>query len=381
MLVKRRFVRVIRLSAMVSTLMLLCLAIYSSAATVEDAPLLKNLGQFTAADVPERGPTEPGPTTRTWWDPTTVPSTQPTPVGNGIAQHPMLYAGEGYNTLFLVNDGKVIWTYSSGRGGEIDDIWLMTNGHILYSRMSFIEEVTPQKQIVFHFDAPKGTEIHTCQPIGLDKVLFVENGLPPKAILMNKATGAIEMEHALPAPSETDAKTVHPQFRHFRMTAAGTYLAGHLNMGKVVEYDKDFNPIFTYEIRGPWSAARLKNGNTLINSESGRVVREVNPKGETVWEFNLRTDPATGQKSDLPEGMLMGNNQTAERLANGNTIICASTGGAKGDERIKRTQVIEVTPDKKIVWELRDWKNLGPATTVQILDEPGIPEKPGDLQR
>ena len=116
-------------------------------------------------------------------------------------------------------------------------------------------------------------------------------------------------------------------------------------------------------------------------AEMGRVVREVNPKGETVWEFNLRTDPATGQKSDLPEGMLMGNNQTAERLANGNTIICASTGGAKGEERIKRTQVIEVAPDKKIVWALQDWKNLGPATTVQLLDEPGVPENPGELQR
>jgi hypothetical protein len=162
-------------------------------AKAEDPPLLKILGQFTAADVPQLGPSEPGPATRTWWDPTTVPSTQPTPPGKGIAQHPMLYAGEGYNTLFLVNDGKVIWTYSSGRGGEIDDIWLMSNGHILYSRMSFIEEVTPQKKIVFHFDAPKGTEIHTCQPIGLDKVLFVENGLPPKAIIMNKASGAVEM--------------------------------------------------------------------------------------------------------------------------------------------------------------------------------------------
>ena len=158
------------------------------------------------------------------------------------------------------------------------------------------------------------------------------------------------------------------------MTKDGTYLAPHLNMGKVVEYDKDFKPIWTYEIRGPWSAARLKNGNTLINSESGRVVREVNPKGETVWEFNLRTDPATNQKSDLPEGVLMGNNQTAERLSNGNTIICASTAGAKGEERIKRTQIIEVTPDKKIAWSLRDWKNLGPATTGESCDLPARSE-------
>ncbi len=150
----------------------------------------------------------------------------------------------------------------------------------------------------------------------------------------------------------------------------------------MVEYDKDFKPIWTYEIRGPWSAVRLKNGNTLINSESGHVVREVNSKGQTIWAFNLRTDPASGQKSDLPDGILLGNNQTAERLANGNTIICASTAGARGGkERIKRTQVIEVTPDKKIIWVLRDWKNLGPATTVQLLDEPGLPENPGDLQR
>src|SRR5947207_3777972 len=163
--------------------------IIPAVAQQQDPPLLKILDQFTAPDTPARGPFEPGPTTRTWWDPTTVPSTQPVPIGDGLAQHPMLYAGEGYNTLFLVNHRKVIWTYSSGKGGEIDDIWLMTNGHILYTRMSFIEEVTPQKKVVWHYDAPTGREIHTCQPIGLDRVLFVENGLPPKAIIMNKSTG------------------------------------------------------------------------------------------------------------------------------------------------------------------------------------------------
>ena len=44
-------------------------------------------------------------------------------------------------------------------------------------------------------------------------------------------------------------------------------------------------------------------------------------------------------------------------------------------------KITECNPDKKIVWVLQDWKNLGPATTAQFLDEPGIPEKPGDLQR
>ena len=46
-------------------------------------------------------------------------------------------------------------------------------------------------------------------------------------------------------------------------------------------------------------------------------------------------------------------------------------------------QFIEVTPEKKIVWALRSWDepaNFGPATTLQLLDEPGVPEN-GELLR
>jgi hypothetical protein len=343
---------------------------------IPEGQFQKILDKFTAPDVPKSGPAEIEPGKRYWLDgldPASDLTISPDLPGKGIAQHPMLYAGELYNQLFLVKNGKVIWTYASGSGGEIDDIWLMTNGHILYTRQSFIEEVTPQKKVVWHYDAPKGTEIHTCQPIGLDKVLFVENGLPPKAIIINKTTGKVELQHALLAKSADDPKSIHGQFRRFRMTKDGTFLAPHLDMDKVVEYDKDFKVMWSYDISLPWSAVRLKNGNTLINSE-GRLVREVNPKGETVWEFKL---------AELPAGVDKRNNQTADRLANGNTIICGRPLGpkAKGVDWIKTAQVVEVTPDKKVVWVLQDWKNLGPATTVQLLDEPGIPEKPGDLQR
>jgi hypothetical protein len=284
----------------------------------------------------------------------------------------MLYAGEGYNTIFLVNHGKVGWTWSAGRGGEIDDIWMLTNGHILFTRQLQVEEVTPQKEVVWHYDAPAGTEIHTCQPIGLDKVLLVQNGLPPKLMLIDKKTGKVEMEHALPAESLTDPKTVHPQFRRMRMTAKGTYLAPFLMMNKVVEYDKNFKPIWTYEISSPWAAVRLHNGNTLIVDEHDRLVREVNPKSERVWEF---------KQADLPPDIVLHNIQTAERLANGNTVIFSSTGGTKLEDRPNIIQALEVTKDKKLVWVLQDWKNLGPATTAQFLDEPGVPERPGDLQR
>jgi hypothetical protein len=43
-------------------------------------------------------------------------------------------------------------------------------------------------------------------------------------------------------------------------------------------------------------------------------------------------------------------------------------------------QLVEVTPDKKVVWALRDWTILGPASSTQLLDEPGVAEN-RELQR
>ena len=346
----------------------LALVVSTSAGPPAGSPLLKVLDRFIAPDVPATGPGEGAALPRNWPEPASIPERP----GRGIAQHPMLYAGEGYNTIFVVNHGKVVWTYSAGRGGEIDDAWMLTNGHILFTRQLQVEEVTPQKEVVWHYDAPAGTEIHTCQPIGLDKVLLVRNGLPPKLMVIDKKTGKVEVEHALPAESLTDPKTVHPQFRRIRMTAKGTYLAPFLTMNKVIEYDKNFKPIWTYEIQSPWAAVRLHNGNTLIVDEHDRLVREVNPKGETVWEF---------KQADLPPDVVFHNIQTAQRLANGNTVIFSSTGGTKPEDRPNIIQAVEVTKEKKLVWVLQDWKNLGPATTGQFLDQPGVPERPGDLQK
>jgi outer membrane protein assembly factor BamB len=340
----------------------------SRAAEPTAAPLLPLLARFTAPGVPALGPAEVA-ATRNWDAPTTPAPARP---GRGLAQHPMLYGGEGHNTLFLVNEGKVIWTYGSGQGGEIDDVWLLSNGHILYTRQTFVEEVTPEKKVVWHYDAPPGTEIHTAQPIGLDKVLFIQNGLPPKLIILNKTTGTIETSRDLPAQSFNDQKTVHPQFRRIRMTAAGTSLLSFLKMGQVVELDRDFKDIWRYEIPTPWAAIRLHNGNTLIVDERDRLVREVSPEKKTVWEFT---------QADLPPDVTFRNIQTAERLANGNTVIFSSTGGAKREDKPNLIQCVEVTPDKKVVWVLQDWKNLGPATTAQFLDQPGLSEKPGDVQR
>ena len=321
------------------------------------------LDRFSAADVPALGPAETEVAPGRWITNAAPPSANLP--GKGLAQHPMLYIGEGYNKMFIINQGKVIWTYSTGRGNEYDDVWMLSNGNILFTRMQYVAEVTPKKEVVWRYDAPTNTEIHCCQPIGLDKVLFIQNALPPKLMVVNIKTKAFELQHDLPAKSLDDQKTVHAQFRRVRYTAQGTYLVPFLNMNQVVEYDKNFKEVWRYEIPTPWAAIRLKNGNTLITNERDKLTREVNTKGETVWE--LRPD-------DLPEAYRFINTQSCTRLANGNTIICSRGGNGKGP------QLVEVTRDKKVVWVLQDWATLGPATAVQILDDPGIPENPGESE-
>ena len=324
-------------------------------AAQEVYPMLDVLKDFLAPDVPAKGPSESDPE-RKWTPPETLPDWP----GEGIAQHPMIYGGEGYNKILLVNEGKVIWSYGTGK---VNDIWMLSNGHVLFAAGGKITEVTPKKEVVWSYDPPSGYSIHSCQPIGLDKVLFVANGLPAKVAIVDKATGSFVVDHTL----DDAGDDAHSQFRRIRMTADGTYLLPYLKVGKVVEYDSAFTPIWSYEIQTPWAAIRLRNGNTLITDERDRNVREVNAQGETVWEFT---------QADLPPNAIQHNTQTSDRLANGNTVIFSSTSG----EAPPMIQAIELTADKEVVWVLEDWQNLGPATTAQFLDQPGFPEVPGDLQ-
>ncbi len=293
--------------------------------------------------------------------------------GKGLAQHPFLYCGEwqqrgkSEQVMYLVRDGKIVWTYTIPGKEEYGDCTRLSNGNIIFSRRLSASEITPDKKIVWHYDAPQNTEIHTAQPIGKDRVLIMQNGNPAKALLINKKSGKIEKEIILPVRRP---ENVHGQFRHIRMTRAGTFLVAHLDLGKVVEYDKNGREIWSVDAPSAWAAVRLKNGNTLISGNQHGYVREVNKKGETVWEIN---------KNELP-GIPLYTVQEVTRLTNGNTLINNWCGSLPLGEWSKTVQLVEVTPDKKVVWALRDWTKLGPASSTQLLDEPGKPEK-GDLQR
>lgn len=319
------------------------------------------LDRFTDRNVPPRGKDEREIDEPTWK--IAKESADGALPGEGIARHAMLYIGEGCNRMFLVRDGKVIWTYDTGKGWEYDDVWMKNNGNIVFTRMYWAGEVTPDKRIVWRRDCLENEEYHTIQPIDNERVLMAVCAPRPYCMIVNTKSGIVEYRHDIPYG---DPGWPHGQFRRFRMTANGTFLVPYLSLNRVVEYDRDFRVIFDYPIDKPWAAVKLKNGNYLMGDEAHGLVREVTPGRCTVWELSL---------TELPEECRLYDFQSFVRLENGNTILCSRGNGGLSP------QMVEVTTDKKVVWVLNDWRELGPCTAAQIFSESGDPEKPGDLQR
>jgi hypothetical protein len=286
--------------------------------------------------------------------------------GKGLAQHDFLYAGESHDrTIFIVRQGKIVWSYGDPAGkGEISDAVMLSNRNVLFAHQFGVTEITPEKAVVWNYDAPAGHEIHTAIPIGKERVLYIQNGDPAVLRVIDIATNIIEKEITLTVkrPSST-----HGQFRHARLTDKGTLLVAHMDLNKVVEYDSDGNELWSFPGTNPWGVTPLSNGNVLITDRLG--VREITRRGDCVWSF------APSDVPNYPFASL----QQAWRLPNGNTVINNWINEwTKTEENIPGgIQAIEVTPEKKVVWALRSWTSpadLGPATTFQFLDQPSIAE-------
>src|SRR5205085_2434316 len=111
------------------------------------------------------------------------------PAGTGLARHDFFYAGESKTErMFIIRNGAVAWEYTHPGKGEISDAVLLPNGNVLFAHQFAITEINPAKVVVWNYDAPPNREIHTAQPMGNHSVIFVQNGDPAKAVVINKTS-------------------------------------------------------------------------------------------------------------------------------------------------------------------------------------------------
>ncbi|MDE6785461.1 MAG: hypothetical protein K2J46_00260, partial [Muribaculaceae bacterium] len=168
-------------------------------------------------------------------------------VSTDLSKHDFFYAGESKQPrMYIVKNGEIEWQHlASERKGEISDAVLMTDGNMLIAHQYGIAEIAPDHSTIWSYDAPEGCEIHTIQPIGEDKVLFIQNGMPAKVVVMEIPSLKILKEFTLPV---SEKGSVHGQFRNARLTSRGTLLVANMGLGFVAEYNSDGREIDRWNI-------------------------------------------------------------------------------------------------------------------------------------
>ncbi len=254
-------------------------------------------------------------------------------------------------TLARVNaDGTTAW---SRKIGAIHDLHALPEDHTLYqTTFRNVLEADADGEIVWRYDAPENVEIHAFQRLPGGATLVAESGT--RRLIEVAKDGSVLVE----VPLTVNDPDRHRDTRLARKTAAGTYLVAHEKDQAVREYTADGTVVWEYEVGSKvYGVERLKTGHTLIGAGDGHRVIEVNPAGETVWELT---------SDDLP-GVELVWVTTATRLANGNTVVVNCHAGPENP------QILEVTPDKRVVWSFKDFARFGNSLPVAVLPGTVLP--------
>ena len=223
----------------------------------------------------------------------------------------------------------------------------MPGGGTLYqTNFRNVRERDADGNVVWTYDAPEGVEIHSFRRLPGGVTLVAESGT--RRLLEVARDGTILKT----VPLTVENPDRHRDTRLVRKTAAGTYLVAHEKDEAVREYTADGTVVWEYGVGSKvYSAERLENGNTLIGTGDGHRVIEVNPAGETVWELT---------SADLP-GVELVWVTACTRRPNGNTLVVNCHAGPANP------QMLEVTPEKTVVWSFRDFGTFGNALPVAVV--------------
>lgn len=282
-------------------------------------------------------------------------------VGKGSSTGRLILAADYQKKRIAIVDesGKIQWEHPVR---QIHDLQQLPTGNILFqTSWTRIVEMTPDKTVAWEYDAGRmngnqgrKVEVHAFQRLDGGLTMIAESG-PARIIEVDKQ-GRIRHEVKL----KTDKPSKHSDTRLVRKTAAGSYLVSHENDGCVREYNAEGRIIWEYKIpmfgrpdkaghgvdgygNRLYSAIRLANGNTLIGTGNGHSALEVTPTKKIVWSVH---------QDDL-KGVRLAWVTTVARLPNGNTLIGNCHAGPDNP------QIVEVTPDKQVVWSFKNREVFG----------------------
>jgi len=107
--------------------------------------------------------------------------------------------------MYIVRDGKVAWSYTNTRKGELGDCSMLSNGNIVFSRQFGASEITPDKKIVWDYDTTHefktvngipghGGAIDVAGPVVANGMVYAVSGYPARGALPGNVLIAFSTE-------------------------------------------------------------------------------------------------------------------------------------------------------------------------------------------
>lgn len=259
--------------------------------------------------------------------------------------------------------GKPVWVFDVK--SSIHKAQQLANGNILTHRnWNQLIEVTPDQEIVWTYDsgtqngnAGKEVEVHTFQRHPDGRTLIVENGVG-RVITIDKE-GKLLSEF----PIQVKKANAHSDVRQAKWLENGNVLVCQEADGKVVEYSSTGEIVWDYEIplfdhpRKPGHGLEAWGNQTFnaLRLPNGNTLIATG-NGHSVIEVTPDRNVVWHLSQNDLEGIQLAWITTLEVLPNGNLIIGNCHAGPENP------QIIEVSRDKKLVWSFRDFELLGDST-------------------
>jgi hypothetical protein len=245
----------------------------------------------------------------------------------------------------IKEDGTLLWEFPNNNG---HDVQLLKNGNVLIVTEE-VEEVTPDKQIVWRVGKPTVQNAEAAQRLDNGHTVIADNGTHAVIELNEKNEEIWRFE----VPNGN--KRPHPTMRQVRRLANGNTLICASTEDEVWEVTPEKKIVWRYKIPFPYLATRLDSGNTLISSGDGYgsprgyYLIEVDPAGQTVWKYGGDDAPAD-QKLKWPSGFV--------RMPDGTTYVSEAQGA----------DIKVISHDKKLLRTIKSPAMAHPCTLV-IVDE------------
>lgn len=280
----------------------------------------------------------------------------------------LVIAAEGGKHVVIADvDGNVLWKHPIK---QVHDVHLLENGNILVNNgWTKVMELNLAGEVVWQYDSSETEgyngetiEIHAFQRLTNGNTMVAESGI--SRIVEVDPNGKLVSE----IPLQVREPHPHRDTRLVRKLDNGDYLVSHEGEERVARYDSTGEVVWNFQVplfdkeraigHGP-EGYGAKTFSAIVLKNGNYLIATGN--GHSVLEVTPEKEIVWHLKQhDIP-GVTLAWVTTLQELPNGNLVIGNCHAGPDNP------QIIEITRDKELVWSWYNWTEFGNALSNSLV--------------